>query len=266
MVNARRTWCDGAVRALVPDFLNDITDRQLATIYAWPTHDVDRAWLRVNFAASIDGAVADSSGVSAGVSSPDDKRVFALLRALCDAVIVGAGTARTENYGPVTIRESMAALRAEAGLTTQPRLVIVSASAALDPNAAMFTNAPTNARTIVVTSHQAPPTNVQALAAVAEIVSVGDGSVDLRSAIDHLASLGLRRLLCEGGPTLFGDLLASQLVDDLCLTTSPLLVGRGAPPSPGLTGRSDVHAKTRLASLVQADDSLLARWLIAKDG
>ena len=101
MVNARRTWCDGAVRALVPDFLNDITDRQLATIYAWPTHDVNRAWLRVNFATSIDGAVADSSGVSAGVSSPDDKRVFALLRALCDAVIVGAGTARAENYGPV---------------------------------------------------------------------------------------------------------------------------------------------------------------------
>lgn len=266
MVNSRPTWCDGAVHALVPDFLSNVTDRQLATIYAWPTHGVDRPWLRVNFATSIDGAVADSSGVSAGVSSPDDKRVFALLRALCDAVIVGAGTARAESYGPVTIRESMAELRAEAGLTTPPRLVLVSASAALDPNSAMFTDAPPNARTIVVTSNQAPPTNVRSLAAVAEVVRVGDGGVDLRSAIDHLQGLGLKHLLCEGGPTLFGDLLAAHLVDDLCLTTSPLLVGRGAPPSPGLTGHSDVRAKARLASLVQADDSLLARWLIAKDG
>ncbi len=265
MATAQRTWCDGEVRALVPEVLDEVTDRQLANLYAWGQHEELRPWLRANFATSIDGAVADSSGVSAGVSSPDDKRVFALLRALCDAVLVGAGTARTEGYGPVKVRESMTDLRQEAGLTLPPRLVVVTASGRLDPRSPMFTEAPADARTIVVTSSQAPEDNVTALETVADILIAGEDGVDLHDALNQLAGLGLHRLLCEGGPTLFGDLLHEGLVDDLCLTTSPLVVGRGSPPNPGLTGHADPHATARLASLIEAGDSLLARWLFTKD-
>lgn len=257
------------MRALIPDIIEDLSDSDLAEVYAWPSQR-DQTWLRMNFAASIDGSVTDNDGLSAGVSSPDDKRVFALLRATCDAVVVGAGTARAEGYGPVKVRESMANLRRTLGMTTPPRLVIITNSGNLDPASSAFVDADSNARTIVVTrgrSGGATDTGAtprSQLAEVADMVLVGEEAVDLVLARTKLADLGLHRLLCEGGPSLFGDMLTAGVVDDLCLTTSPLIAGQSAANRTTLTGHDvlPAHHAATLASLVQAENSLLARWLL----
>lgn len=259
------TWCDVSVRSLLPEVIDDLTDTQLSEIYNWPTAD-GTSWLRANFAATIDGAVTDATGLSEGVSSPDDKRVFALLRATCDVVLVGAGTARAEGYGPVRVRESMSEIRRLSGRSAPPRLVVISKSAALDPGDAMFTDADPSARTIVVTVATADQAKLNELRDVSDVWEVGHSSVDLREACSRLRDLGLQRLLCEGGPTLFADLLSAELVNDLCLTTSPLIAGRGRD-SKTLTGDVNLSEprNAQLGSLVQADNTLLARWLIAKD-
>jgi riboflavin biosynthesis pyrimidine reductase len=89
----------------------------------------------------------------------------------------------------------------------------------------------------------------------AEVVRCGDDDVDPVQALAALRGRGLDRVLCEGGPQLLHALLAADLVDELCLTTSPVLVG-GAP---GLVP-AEVRARLRLLSLVEHDGELLARW------
>ena len=106
-------------------------DPDLATVYAVP--DRSRPHLRVNFVTSLDGAV-EAGGVSRGISSDADRRVFGFLRAHADAVLVGAGTLRKEGYGPARVRSELAPRRRAAGAVGgHPTLVIVSA--ALDRNA-----------------------------------------------------------------------------------------------------------------------------------
>lgn len=258
--------CDERMKALFPNIVDDLDDVAVAEVYQWP-QATDTGWLRMNFAATIDGAVTDGSGLSDGVSSPDDKRVFAILRATCDAVLVGAGTFRAEGYGPIKVRESLRGLRRDLGLRDQPRLIIFSNSANLDPASSAFVAAPEGAQTIVVTCAKANPARVQELREFATILEVGDEHVDLPMARQEIIRLGLRRMLCEGGPNLFGDLLKVGAADDLCLTTSPLISGQSPEHRKSLTGNDELPNKhnATLASLIQANDSLLVRWLITKD-
>jgi len=210
--------------------------------------------LRVNFVTSADGAV-DVAGYSAGLSGTADKRVFGILRKVCDALVVGAGTLRHENYGPVRLDETRRAWRRAAGLPEVPTLVVVSGSLTLDPGLPALASAPT--RPIVLTSTSAPAPD--GLSEVADVIRAGDTHVDLRAALAALRERGLRQLLCEGGPQLFGALTAADLVDELCLTISPLLAGGGAgrisagPPAPSPVALTLHHA-------LSADGILLLRY------
>lgn len=252
----------------------DLTLPTLIEKYRWPPAIVganSRPWLRVNFAASADGAVTGADGKSHSVSGTADKLVFGLLRATCDAVIVGAGTARAEDYGPVIIRDSMEQLRAAQDRTKPPALVVVTRTANLDPGSRMFTNA--HVPTIVITSESAPTSARAALSEVADVVLCGEDTVDLAIMMTRLAERGFARLLCEGGPHLFADLLTARLVDDLCLTISPVLVGANITDGAGLAhdpGRIVAGASIlgkpvplTLASALESRGTLLARYLIS---
>ena len=170
--------------------------------------------VRTNFVASLDGAV-EVGGVSAGLSGQADKRVFRLLRMVCDALMVGAGTFRRENYKPLTLDPQRRAWRAERGLSRYPRMVVVSKSLELDPAH------PALAGAIVLTTGDGENA---ALARVAEILPC----TDLEHGLKLLRDKGYGHILCEGGPVLFGELVALDLVDEVCLTLSPLLAGPGA--------------------------------------
>ncbi|GLY04641.1 pyrimidine reductase family protein [Actinoplanes sp. NBRC 101535] len=174
--------------------------------------------LRVNFIAGVDGALT-VDGLSAGLQGPGDKEIFDGLRTVCDALIVGAGTIRAENYDALRLTPEARAWRTAHGLPEFPLMVIVSRSLNLDPGQLVFADAPVPP--IVVTR---PGVDAAHLKGVAEVVD----DVDLAGMVTMLRDRGAAQLLCEGGPSLFGDLIAADLVDELCLTVSPLLAGGSA--------------------------------------
>jgi len=246
MTGMYRVWPDPGATPLTEDAL-----------LAWyRPADRDQPRLRVNFVTSADGAVS-VAGYSAGLSSDADKRVFGLLRMVCDAVMVGAGTLRHEGYGAMRLDEPRRAWRRSAGLPECPPLVVVSGRLELDPDSDMFTGAPT--RPIVVTHGGSPADRRAALARVADVLVCGDAEVDLPAALTALADRGLTQVLCEGGPHLLGSLTAADAVDELCLTVSPLLAGPGSsritagPPGPG--------RDLRLAHVLTGDGNLLLRYV-----
>ncbi|MEV4760077.1 pyrimidine reductase family protein [Micromonospora sp. NPDC049559] len=209
--------------------------------------------LRVNFVTSVDGAV-ELDGYSAGLSNGPDKRVFGVLRMLCDALVVGAGTLRHEGYHAVRLDERRRAWRRAHGLAEYPTLVVVSSELVLDPAQAAFADAPV--RPLVLTRAGATPP--PGLTDVAELVPLGTDRVDLAAGLAELRRRGHRQLLCEGGPRLFGALTAADLVDEVCLTVAPLLAGPGADRI--ITGTPSPPRGMALRHVLGADATLLLRY------
>ena len=229
----------------------------LARPLTWPDlldlyGEDDDGVLRAGFVLSADGGSAVGGG-SRGLQSPADQAVFAALRAVSDAVVVGAGTARAEGYGPVRVRPEGRQWRSSHGRSEAPALVLVSRSLELDPDDRCFTGP-----AVVVTCAAADPGRRAALEAVTDVVVAGDDHVELPAALRALRERGLRRLICEGGPTLLTALLTAGLVDELCLTTAPVLLGT-APTL--LVQALPAPLDLRLVHLVDGGDwSLLTRW------
>ncbi|WP_299957024.1 dihydrofolate reductase family protein [uncultured Modestobacter sp.] len=205
--------------------------------------------LRVNFIASLDGAIS-VEGRSGGLGSDGDRRVFRTLRALADVVLVGAGTAAAEGYRPVVADSAVGRLRGELGRPGTMPVAVVSRRASLEPGDQLVTDAVTP--TLLVTCAAADPGRRAALAAAGvQVLVCGDDDVDLAAALAALADRGLDQVLCEGGPALFSAALAAGVVDELDLSIAPQLVGGG----PGLLPAA-------LPSLRQAE----LRQVLAEDG
>jgi riboflavin biosynthesis pyrimidine reductase len=208
------------VRSVWPPSPGELTEADLEAIYAYPAA-LDRPWVQVNFVASADGAV-EVGTTSAGLSHAADREVFLLGRNLCDVILVGAGTARAENYRGVRTSAKRLERRRRLGLTDVPPIAVVTRTAHLDPHSPLFTD--TIVPPIVVTTTGADTGHLEG----AEILRAGDDDVDVTRALDLLAERGLYRVDCEGGPRLFAQMIAADLVDQLCLTVAPLLVAGGA--------------------------------------
>ncbi len=249
----------GLVQRLFPS--GDAADLAVDTAfdeYAYPTLAGGRWWLRANMLSSVDGAVAGADGRSGSLSTDTDRALLRHLRGLCDAIVVGAGTARTEDYGPPSVDEATLLRREAEGLAPRPRLVVVSRSLSLDAGARLFSGPD---RVLVVTSRAADWNAVERLAEVADVVRAGDDDVDLGEVLGVLADQGLRRLLCEGGPSLLADVVADRLLDELCLTTAPTLVG-GAAPRIAAGAAPDPRFELSLASMLrESDGTLFSRWV-----
>jgi riboflavin-specific deaminase-like protein len=211
------------VRRLLPDPSDDV---DLAAAYAVPAG----RHVRVNFASSADGAVT-VSGTSRALSSDADRELFHLLRAMSDVVLVGAGTVRKENYGGARPVDG-----------TAPPIAVVSRSLDLDPAARLFTD--TTRPPIVLTCAAAPAQRRDQLADIADVIVAGDEDVDMRAAVEALADRGLEHVLCEGGPHLFGWLVAGGLANELCLSLAPVLAG-------GTAGRIVAGLDTETADAMQ---------------
>lgn len=216
--------------------------------------------LRVNFITSIDGA-ATHDGLSGGLNSIDDKLVFDTLRMLSDAIIVGAGTVRTEGYGGVGLAPDAVAWRIAQGLAAQPPLAIVSSRLEVDPAHPFFTEAVV--RPLVVTHAASPADKRSALAEVADVLVCGADAVDPARMVAEFAARGYPQLLCEGGPHLFGALIEADCVDELCLSVSPVLEGGSA----GRIARGSEQATRRMSLLhaFSARDMLFLRYARSAD-
>jgi riboflavin biosynthesis pyrimidine reductase len=216
-----------------------------------------------NMVASLDGAVT-LDGRSGGLSSPLDKEIFAALRSIADVIMVGAGTARTERYGPVRLRPDHAERRRTRGQTATPSLVVVSRSGVLGGDLPLLDPAVTDPtlRPVVLTC-AAGAAAAEQLEDRAEVWVCGEDEVDLGSALDQLAERGVRTVLTEGGPALNASMLASGLLDELCLTVAPLLTG--GPAGRIVAGDGEgLPLGTEVIQLCEADGWLFGRWAVSR--
>ncbi len=242
------------ITSLLPDLAGALDDAALGDHYS---SGVGSPWLRVNFVSSVDGA-STVGGKSGGLGGDADRRVFDLLRTLCDVVVVASGTVKKEGYGAMIVDPASVEARVAAGLKPQPAFAIVSGSLDLDPEADMFRKAPV--RPLVFTVESAPAHDK--LSKVADVIACGADDLDPAAMVSALAQRGLTRIHCEGGPSLFGSLLAADVVDELCLTVSPLLAGGDA----GRIASGDLAdpRQLTLAGVLRSDDTLLLRYLRAR--
>jgi riboflavin biosynthesis pyrimidine reductase len=228
----------------------------LSDVYAYPS---DRPWLRANMIASLDGAAwwNDRTGP---LGDEADRTLFSLLRGLADVVIVGAGTVRVEGYGPVRPGPGWDGLRA--GRSPVPPLAVVSHSLSLDFDAPIFTEA--SERTILLTTEAAPASQRSLAAKRADVIVAGRDSIDFRAAVSELIARGHSRLLCEGGPTVLSQVAEAGLLDELCLTLSPVLLA--GDPARILNGRSLPGAgRFRLEHVLKEEDHLFLRYVSRRE-
>lgn len=245
------------VRQLFPVPLDEVSPEELYQADERPPPP-GRPWLLVNMISSLDGTVA-LDGRSGGLGSPGDRRVFAALRAVADVVLAGAGTVRAEAYRPPRPAPAVRDARVARGLSPAPRLAVVSGSLELSPTASWLADADADNRPIVFTARTSPAGRRRALETGADVLVAGDEQVDCGTALGVLGGRGARVVVCEGGPVLNAALLAHGLVDELCLSLAPLLVGGGAGIVSG-----DLAAPTslRLERLLEEDGALFARYLV----
>jgi riboflavin biosynthesis pyrimidine reductase len=191
--------------------------------------------LYANFVSSLDGVVAlESIGAESGsvISGHNeaDRFVMGLLRACADAVVVGAGTLRaaarhlwTPDHIYPRAAPAYADLRRHLGRSRQPRLALVTSRGDLDPHAPAL-----EMGALVLTTGAGRARLHGRLPSAASVVTLGDGeALDPGQLLDAIHAEGHEVLLCEGGPHLIASLLAAGFVDELFLTVSPVLAGRG---------------------------------------
>jgi riboflavin biosynthesis pyrimidine reductase len=231
------------MRQLLPTYAEAV---DLLAHYAGPA-----TYVRAGFVTSVDGGtVAD--GTSRSLSGPADRAVFRTLRAVCDVILVGAGTARAEDYGTIRLTDDGAAWRAAQGLSALPRVAVVSRSLDIDDRVLA------GPRPLVITCASA---DTARLGDRADVIVAGQDEVDIAAALDALAARGLGRVLCEGGPTLLEAIVRAGRLDELCLTTAPLLVGgaRTLLPEPFAT-----PVELSLEHLLEDDGVLLGRYTLVR--
>jgi riboflavin biosynthesis pyrimidine reductase len=224
--------------------------------------------LYANFVETLDGIVAipglERSNALVADESEADKFVMGLLRACADAVLLGSGTLLSSPKGtwlPERVfpraTEAFAALRASWGLAERPVVAVVSSGASLDVSHPVLQDA------VVLTTERGA---AQFRDVLPDVVAVNEGDwVDLRGALDVLRARGHARVLSEAGPTMFGSLLADGLVDELFLTLSPVLAGRGGAGSrlglvEGVELLPQARVAPRIASVRRSEAHLFLRY------
>jgi riboflavin-specific deaminase-like protein len=211
------------MRSLLPPLLAAV---DLRDAYALPAPVPGHPFVRVNMISSLDGAIT-INGRSGTLGGPADHRVFHTLRALTDVVLVGAGTMRTEGYGPVRLGDAEQTQRQAHGQHPIPPIAVVTRSCHLDWTSPFFTQA--QARPLVLTTRDAHDHARARASRAAEVIVCGDTQVDMAIAMRELAARGATSVLVEGGPGLNAQLVGAGLLDELCLTLSPRLVAGTGP-------------------------------------
>jgi riboflavin biosynthesis pyrimidine reductase len=231
-------------------------EEDLAALYAHPA-----GLVRANMVSSVDGAAWGADHRSGTINDAADFRVFRVLRALADVVVVGAGTARAEGYTPLRRPAGLEHLAPRAGGSPAPlELALVSRTGAVPPALAEADRPP-----LVITGEAGAPAARAALPTDRVVVAPGaaPGEVDLAAALAGLAGRGLSRVLTEGGPGLLASLVGAHLVHEVCLSTTGRFEGPGAGrivAGPG--GAPPVPARLGHLLAERATSTLLARWVL----
>jgi riboflavin biosynthesis pyrimidine reductase len=217
--------------------LADLSDAELAAAYA-PRKE---PWLRVNFVSTVDGAAQGPDGLSKSINNAADKRVFNALRVQADCLVVGAGTLRAEGYK-----------------VPRKPLVVVSRSGRVPESLVAAPPGRVTMATVATAPHLA---ETKATIGAENTLVLGEDEVDLVALKQELATRGWIDQLSEGGPHLFGSLVAAGVVDELCYTIVPRLIGG---QHLRILAGVDIDAALEPVSLLEQDGTILGRWLVSE--
>jgi riboflavin biosynthesis pyrimidine reductase len=233
--------------------VRELDDGELHRLYGYPERD--GTWVRANFITSADGG-ATADGKTGAMAGPGDRFIFSLLRELADVIVVGAGTVRIEGYSGVHLGVAQRQRRQARGQSEVPRLAIVTKSGRLDRDMAVFTR--TEVPPFVLTCTAAADETRRLLADLCEVVDCSGSDpaeVDEAALLAILGARGMRRILTEGGPMLLGAFVKRDMLDELCLTTAPYLVGGLARRI--ATGPGQLLTRMRCAHILTDDAGYL---------
>jgi riboflavin biosynthesis pyrimidine reductase len=233
---------------------DQVDEDRIADFYSYP--DGPRTcWVRGNMIASLDGG-ATADGKSGGLGGSGDRALFTLMRDAADVILVGAATVRVEDYSGAQLSVTQREARRRRGQGEVPPIAVVTRSAELDPDTKLFTR--TAVPPLILTCTRTVAAARRRLGAVAEVIDASgadDTDVDPARALTILAERKLVRVLTEGGPSLLGLLIQDNLLDELCLTLAPAMVGgvvRRVASGPGL-----VHTRMRRSHVLTDDEGYL---------
>ena len=189
-----------------------------------PEPPLDRPYVLLNMVTSVDGKAA-VAGSAAPIGSDTDHRLMRSLRAAVDAVLIGGGTLRLERVDP-RVGAAWAARRVARGAAPEPLAVVITGSGdvPLDRRYFAYPDVPR----LVIGGAAMPESRREELGARATLLTAPTARPEVGWALRRLREdFGVRHLLCEGGPTLNGELIAAGLVDELCWTLAPKIFGSG---------------------------------------
>ncbi len=213
-------------------------EETLSTLYATP----QPIWLRINLIASVDGNAAGPDGTSNSLTNRTDRRILGAIRRSADLVLVGASSVRKEGYF----------------LPRSAPLAIVTSSGNLSGH--QIPSDLEEGRVIVL----CPPEAREALRRslgdrLVTVITLAGPHLDPDGMMGALRERGYNSIVCEGGPTVASRLLDADLVDEVCLSTSPTITGTTMPVFHGLSKNKKLQL-TQL--LVDPESALYARWAV----
>jgi riboflavin-specific deaminase-like protein len=216
----------------------------------------DRPYLVLNMVATLDGRIT-IDGRSGPIGDEADRELFHGFRTQADAVMVGAGTIRTERYGRIAKKPERREQRVAEGLEPDPLAVIVSARLRVPVDLPLLQDPDSTVAILTASSEELPeatPARVEYLRGPAGV------ELELRPLLERLrAEHGVRSILCEGGPSLNESLVREGLVDELFLSVAPKLAG--GPPLTVLTGDPLAEPlEAELAWLLEHEGHLFGRY------
>jgi riboflavin biosynthesis pyrimidine reductase len=233
----------GTARA-VPDLLAEVRPHERAP--------AERPFVYVNMISTADGRAA-RDGRTRALGGEADLEMLLELRVLSDAVLLGTGTLRAEGYDRLVRSPVRRERRVAAGLAEDPLAVVLSRRFDIPWEAGLFQAA--DQPVLVYAGVDGSPPDVPA---AVETVRLADPQP--RAMLADLRARGVRALLCEGGPTLHGALLADRLVDELFLTLFPLATGDEDEPTIVAGGRLAEAAELELLWVLRSGSELFVRY------
>ncbi|MFC0581343.1 dihydrofolate reductase family protein [Micrococcoides hystricis] len=236
--------------------LDSFSDNQLLEHYTFP----DRRWCRFNFVSSADGA-ATVRGHSSGLGSDADKRLLQVLRWNADVLLLGSGTIMAEEYVGSLISDAGVQWRRERGLSPHPAIAVLTTTASIAHEYPQFFDK-SPVPPMVFTTTQAAEEDLAALEGKAVVHQGQTPQLSPHKVLSTIEKAGHRAIHSEGGPSIFARFVAADVVDQLCLTFSPMLVGSGPRRIADAGDHPFTHGprNLRLDSILQADDMLFLSY------
>jgi 5-amino-6-(5-phosphoribosylamino)uracil reductase len=222
---------------------------------------VSRPYVLLSVAVSVDGHIDDRSPERLLLSNAADFDRVDQVRANSDAILVGAGTIRSDNPRLIVKSKQRQADRVAAGRTAQPLKVTVTESGALDPAAKFWHHGTDDHRPIVYTTNSGAVTAKALLEGTADVVPLGD-NVDFALLLEDLGRRGIGRLMVEGGSHMHTEFLAAGLADELHVAIGPNLVGDPTAPRflNAATFPGGPTRRMKLVDVTQIGDVALLRY------